>query len=72
MKIHITGWSNKCSATLYTQTNQDIEKVCEIIYLIMTKLSVAGTILPPLLLTAVNYFVYDLHDESYFLPFPVM
>lgn len=38
----------------------------------MAKLSAVGTIAPALLLTVVNYFVYDLGDDSYFLPFPVM
>lgn len=41
-------------------------------YFIMAKMSVVGTVLPALMLTLVNYFVYDLRDESYFLPFPVM
>lgn len=52
--------------------NERIERRSELIYSVLIKSSVAGAILPALLLTTVNYFIYGLGKESYFLPFPIM
>lgn len=30
----------------------------------MIKVTLAGTMLPPLLITLINYYIYDLGDES--------
>lgn len=54
------------------EINEKIERRSELIYFVFTKLSVPGVILPALLLTTVNYFIYGLDKESYYLPFPLM
>lgn len=64
--------TNSFSAALYDKSNEQIEQMCEIMYFVMTKLTAIGSITPLVLLTIVNYFVYDLRDESYLLLFPVM
>lgn len=56
----------------YNDVNEKIERCSKIIYFISAKLSSAGVVLPTALITAVNYSIYDLKEESYFLPFPVV
>lgn len=56
----------------YVKVNEKIERGSKIIYCILPEISFAGVVIPPLLITSVNYFIYDLKDESYLLPFPVM
>lgn len=60
------------NATTVTKTDEKIELISEVVQFIATKLTVAAVALPPLILTVFNYFLYDLKDESYVLPFPVM
>lgn len=60
------------SQKMYVKLNEHIEYGSEILYLIMVKISAPGCVVPHLLLTIVNYFIFDLDDESYVLPFPVM
>lgn len=50
--------------TLYNGLNGKIERMCKWLYIAMIKVSIAGTMLPPLLITLVNYYIYDLGDES--------
>ena len=57
---------------LYGKLIEKIERITMINEFTLTKLSVVAAILPSALITLVNYFVYDLRDESYQLPFPVM
>lgn len=57
---------------MYIKVNERIEQWNKIIYCISAEISCAGVVLPPLLITSVNYFIYDLKEESYLLPFPVM
>lgn len=40
--------------------------------LFYVKLSFYGVMIPPLLNSTVNYFVYDLEDESFLMPRPMM
>lgn len=58
--------------TNYQKLNEIIELVSEIYYFLLLKISIPGVILPPLFVTIVNYYVYDLGNESYFLPFPFL
>lgn len=59
------------SSEIYTELNEQIEFVSKILpYLV--KSVVAALALFPLILTIVNYFVYDLGEDSYYLPCPIM
>lgn len=59
--------------TAYNEVNVNIERWTKIIFLLLTKVSLAGCIIvPPLLITTINYCNYDLREESYFLSFPVV
>lgn len=54
------------------ELNEKIERMSKLVYSIFVEASLVGLVIPPLLITLVNYFVYDLSEESYFLPTPVM
>lgn len=49
-----------------------IERMSELVHFALVKLSAPGCSLPALLTTAINYSIYDLGDESYYLAIPVM
>lgn len=52
----------------YAVLNEKIERISELLrFCIM--LSAPGALLPPFILSAVNYFVYDLDDESFYLTY---
>lgn len=55
---------------IYGKLNVKIEKMCDFIYFVLVDISLVGFLLPALLLTGLNYFVYDLAEESYILPTP--
>lgn len=66
------GMHDSDLTTMYTQLNHNIERGSEIFHFICARITLACDVLPHLLLTIGNYFVYDLGDESYVLPFPLM
>lgn len=57
---------------MYIEVNKQIEYMSNVVYLFVAKLTVPGLIIPALLLTLANYFIYDLGDDSYYLPILVM
>lgn len=56
----------------YAELSEKIERMSKLLYFIQTKISVPANMLPPLLMTVVNYYILDMHDESFLLPFPSM
>lgn len=56
------------SKSIYGKLNEEIEKMCDFIYIGLVDVSLVGLILPSLLTTLINYYVYDLNTESYTLP----
>lgn len=63
---------NPVSHAAYVKLNAKIEFLSEIMYLLTVRLSMPGTSLPALLITLVNYFINDLGEESFYLPFLVV
>lgn len=57
---------------MYIELIEKIERLTQLIYIGVVKLTIPGVIIPALSLTLINLFVYDLGDDSFFLPFPVM
>lgn len=49
---------------MYDELNAKIERLCKWLYIALVRVALAGTMLPPLLITLVNYYIYDLGDES--------
>lgn len=54
------------STYIYTNLNNEIEKMSKMIYLI-AKVSSVLLMIPAAAVTIVNYFVFDLKEDSYFL-----
>lgn len=64
--------NNAGSLAMATKMDENIELMSKVLYFIVTKFSVAGVTLPASVLTAINYFINDLNDESYMQPLPMM
>lgn len=56
----------------YRKLNEKIEQISELTHFGMIKLGAPLAMFPALPITVLNYFVYDLGDDSYFLPAPVV
>lgn len=56
---------------MYTELKEKIEWTSKLLHL-LTKGTLVGTTTPPSLITIVSYFVLDLKEESFFLPYPTM
>lgn len=67
------GQSDSAShAVNYNELNGKIERICRLIYITTAQCSTPGIIAPSFLITAVNYFVYDLSDESFYISCQMM
>lgn len=60
------------SSAIYISLNEKIKYTCELLHFVMVKSAYIGIILPQLFITAMNYIIYDLKDESYYLTYPMM
>ena len=56
----------------YQDFLEKIEQMSQLLYIVVAKLVALITFVPALIVTLVNYFVYNLGDDSYFLPMPLM
>lgn len=68
----ITGMNNSIARWKYCNLINKIELLSEIYHFMVVKLTMPGVVLPAFLLTMINYFIYDLGNDSYFLPFPIV
>ena len=69
--VFILTGSLKASIS-YDELSEKIEQISKLVDLIILKLTFLGTILSAVLLTIINYFVYNLGDESFILPILAM
>lgn len=60
------------SKAKYSQLNDRIERMSKIVNFATIKLSLFGFMVPALFVTLANYFIYDLSDDSFRLPSPMM
>lgn len=56
----------------YGELNGKIEKISRILHFCCVFLTEIATIVPFLIVTIINYMIYDRGDESFYLPFPVV
>lgn len=56
----------------YMTVNGKIEKMCKTLELVFVKISVAIPFIPTIMMSTVNYYVFDLGNESFFLPCPIL
>lgn len=64
--------SDPVSKFKYSDLNKKIELFSEIYYISVVKLSMSGVVLPAFFLTSINYFIYDMGDDSFFLSYPIV
>lgn len=67
--VNVPG-SHISSKLIYKNVIDKIEAISAI-YFGMMKFTVPAMMLPLITLTLVNYFIFDLKEESYILPFPL-
>ena len=63
--------NNPISKSKYCVLNSKIELASKIFNLFVVKFSMPGVVLPAFLLTIINYFMYNLGNDSYFLSLPI-
>lgn len=66
------GSVNSVSHAMYSKLNEKIERISNMMYLFIIKLTVPCVIIPGLLITMTNHFIYDLGVDSYYLPILLM
>lgn len=69
--MHV-GASDTVSRQIYDESAKKIEHMFRLIDMIVVKVSVFGMMIPPLINSIINYYVYDLQDESFLIPRPMM
>lgn len=57
---------------MYNMIAAKFERLSNLGYLIIVKFTMVSFVLPPLAITGVNYFIYDLGNESYVLPYRIL
>lgn len=60
------------STAHYVEMDEKIELTSKLVHFAMAEFSAACVALPLLLLSYVNYFVFNLGEESFILPFPML
>lgn len=64
--------NDSCLANKYDGINTKIELLSKWMHLFVVYVVIPAAVLPAFIATGINYFVYDLGDESYLLPNPAM
>lgn len=68
-----TGVQNSTSKqNEYAKLIKIIEYICELFFLALMKISIPSIMGCALAVTLVNYYVFDLGEDAYYLPFPTM
>lgn len=66
------GSQNPHLKSSYAKLSDKIERVTKALYFLQINIFLPLNMLPPLLTTLVNYYILDMEDESFLLPFPTM
>lgn len=61
----VIGSAHSRSANKYNRLVKKIERISELMDLIIIKISTSSTIVPPILVTFINYFILGIGDESF-------
>ena len=57
---------------IYLEMDERIDRMAYWTWVISAKMTFPVTVSTNLLLTGINYFILDLGEDSYFLPFPIL
>lgn len=77
MKLNIRTFQigsqrSSSSALMYNELNEKIERFSKWTYIALVYLTTAATVLPSVFLSAFNYTIYDLKDESFQMSTKIM
>lgn len=67
----ILGIINPASMEIHIKTNQLVEKLTEILFLFITRVSVPGFVLPKVFASFFVYFTTDVGNDAFDLPLPM-
>ena len=67
-----TEFSDPIAKAKYSEMSAKIERISQFYYFFLVKFSIPCTLFPSLVITIINYYVYDLGDEAFFLPSPIV
>lgn len=56
----------------YIEITKNIEKLSQVMHFIMYKTTITVICLAAAMVTAINYFIYDYGNDSYYLPLDMM
>lgn len=68
----ILGSQNANLKASYAKLSDKIEQITKLLYFVQIQISVPLNMLPPLLITLGNYYILDMQNESFVMPFPTM
>lgn len=68
--IKILGLKFGSSKAIYANTNQSVEKVSDILYVVFIKVLLPSVIWPKFVISFVKYFATDLGGDAFDLPLP--
>lgn len=71
LKFQILGSKHHGPKKIYVRTNCQVEKWCEIVYIIMIKSLPLIFTMPNVIVSFFNYFVIDLGNDSFELTIPM-
>lgn len=54
----------------YNEVIEKIERISKLFYLIFVKFTLAAVVMPAVVITLINYFIYDLKGDSYYVSIP--
>lgn len=60
------------STDKYVKMGETIELTSKWCHFILAQLSAVGVVLPLILVSFINYFIFHMGDESFILPFPIL
>lgn len=71
MLLKYIGSLDVNSKIVYMKLSTKIDGITEIFYFAIMKLTIPWIMLPSLVVTTINYIIYGLGKESFYLPYPV-
>lgn len=69
--IHL-GSNDPQSQAKYHAMNKKIEKMSKLVELLLLKINIPAVMLPVAAISLINYYIYNLGEESFSLPCPLM
>lgn len=63
--------NSPASITTYVESNQLVEKLCEILHFVVVFITAPTVVLPKTVISLFTYYTTDIKDDAFDLPFPM-